>query len=58
MKQKNEKKFLSSSVLDKDYISKIKREFEEIVGDDNDNLPTALEYLESFNDYFLKKPNM
>lgn len=57
MKQLNEKKrFLSSSVLDKDYISKIKKEFEELLDDKDETQPTTLEYLESFNEYFMKYP--
>ncbi|MES2863712.1 MAG: hypothetical protein V4666_06305 [Bacteroidota bacterium] len=56
MKSKNnEKQYSSSQILDKDYISKIKSEFEELLGDD-EILPTTLEYIENFNDYFLKYP--
>lgn len=57
MKSKNnEKQYSSSQILDKDYISKIKSEFEELLGDD-EILPTTLEYFENFNDYFLKYPD-
>ena len=53
----SEKQFSSSQILNEDYISKIKREFEELLGDMDENLPTTLEYLENFNEYFLKYPN-
>ena len=57
MKSKNTERLnLSSPILDKDYISKIKNEFEELLGED-ETLPTTLEYLENFNKYFLKYPN-
>lgn len=57
MKSENtERPNSSSPILDKDYISKIKSEFEELLGDD-EILPTTLEYIENFNDYFLKYPN-
>ncbi len=46
----------SLSILDKDYISKIKKGFEDIIGDDEIQ-STTLEYLESFKGYFLKYPN-
>lgn len=55
MKQENTKK-KNLSVLDKDYISKLKKEFDDITGDDDAIEPTTLEYLENFNDYFLKYP--
>lgn len=57
MKSKNTERSNSSSpILDKDYILKIKNEFEKLLGED-ETLPTTLEYLESFNEYFLKYPN-
>lgn len=58
MKQKNKKEgFLSSSILDEDYISKIKKEFDDITGDDEVIEPSTLEYFENFYEYFLKYPN-
>lgn len=58
MKSKNnEKQYSSSQILEKDYISKIKSEFEDLLGDNDENLPTTLEYLENFNEYFLKYQN-
>lgn len=55
MKQENTKK-KNLSVLDKDYISKLKKEFDDITGDDDAIETTTLEYLENFNEYFLKYP--
>jgi hypothetical protein len=55
MKQENTKK-KNLSVLDKDYISKLKKEFDEITGDDEVIEPSTLEYFENFNEYFLKYP--
>lgn len=58
MKSKNTEKTKSSySILDKDYISKIKKEFDYITGDDEVIELSAMEYLENFNEYFLKYPN-
>lgn len=57
MKSKNTERLnLSSPILDKNYISNIKSEFEELLGDD-ETPPTTLEYFENFNDYFLKYPD-
>jgi hypothetical protein len=53
MKQENTKK-KNLSVLDKDYISKIKKEFDEITGDDEVIEPSAREYFENFNEYYQK----
>lgn len=55
MKQENTKK-KNLSVLDKDYISKLKKEFDDITGDDDAIETATLEYLENFNEYFLKYP--
>ncbi len=43
-------------VLDKDHISILKKEFEKISGEEEVSLSTTLEYIENFNDYFLKYP--
>lgn len=57
MKSKNTEKTKSPySILDTDYISKLKKEFDDITGDDDAIEPTTLEYLENFNEYFLKYP--
>lgn len=57
MKEENTGEGCSSlSILDKDYISKIKKEFEDITGDDEIQ-STTLEYLENFKGYFLKYQN-
>lgn len=56
----NTKKFKShssaESVLDKDHMSKLKKEFEKITGEDEETVSTKLEHIENFNDYFLKYP--
>lgn len=54
----NNKLFLSSLILKDDYIYNLKKEFEVIIGENDDDKaqPTTLEYLENFNEYFLKYP--